>query len=135
LADYPWQSKYRAIKVQYFVVNISKSIFVNSSAEVYFNCSFSDSWFLRRGARQGEILSAYFFNIYIDDILVKISSYEIGCFLGINRINLEAHADDIVLLSPSIRGLQFLQDKINILFNDHILLVVNTGKTVGMIFS
>ena len=35
-----------------------------------------------------------------------------------------AYADDIILLSPSVKSLQFLIDKISELFNDHLLLLM-----------
>ena len=70
----------------------------------------------------------------MDDILNEISGINIGCRVGLNVVNIQAYADDIVILSPSIVGMQILLDKINILFNDHYL-VANKEKTVLMIFN
>ena len=41
--------------------------------------------------------SAFLFSLYIDDILLEISLQPYSCFLSINKINIEAYADDIVL--------------------------------------
>ena len=101
---------------------------------MYFNGCFSQSWLLIRGTRQGGILSAYLFNIYIDIILSRFSGFNNGCILGIDKVNIQAYADDIVLLSPTRQGLQFLIDQIAIDFNAHCL-EVNTKKTVFMVFS
>ena len=48
-------------------------------------------------------------------------------------MNIMAYADDIILLSPSVKSLQFLIDKISELFNDH-LLTINVNKTVFIVF-
>ena len=63
---------------------------------------------LSPGFVRAEFLSAYLFSFYIDEVLEKISSVGTGCFLGINKINILAYADDLVLLSPTSTGLQVL---------------------------
>ena len=54
--------------------------------------------------------------------------------LGLNKINIQSYADDMVLLSPTIQGLQFLINEIYFDFN-RLGLEVNTNKTVFMVFS
>ena len=51
-------------------------------------------------------VSAFLFNIYINDILECISQIDVGCKLRISRINVMAYADDMILLSPSVKSLQ-----------------------------
>ena len=119
--------KLRDKRVPDFIINILCSIFSNSLAKVYINGCFSQSWLLRKGTRQCGILSAYLFNINIDSILSRFSGFNNGCILGINKVNIQAYADDIVLLSPTRQGLQFLIDQISIDFNAHCL-EVNTKK-------
>jgi hypothetical protein len=58
--------------------------------------------------RQGGILSPRLFNVYIDDLSVKLSSSHAGCTIGGHVINHFAYADDLVLLCPSVKGLQQL---------------------------
>ena len=53
--------------------------------------------------------------------------------MGLNKINIQAYADDMVLLYPTIQGLQFLIDEIYLDFN-RLGLEVNTNKTVFMVF-
>ena len=85
-------------KVPSYIVNILSSIFMKSKVCVHFNGSFSNSWQIMQGVRQGGILSAYLFTYYIDDILKRVFSEDIGCRIGVNKFNVLAYADDIVLI-------------------------------------
>ena len=52
-----------------YLISIIKNIFSGSSVSVLYEGEYSESWNLVRGIRQGGIISAYLFNLYIDDIL------------------------------------------------------------------
>ena len=80
----------------------------NQSVAIKYNSSFSSTWNIKNGVRQGGILSPHLFNLYIDNLICSISSSREGCDLGIMKSNIIAYADDIVLLSPSLNGLQKL---------------------------
>ena len=60
------------------------------------------------GVRQGGILSPKLFNIYMDRLSNELSSVYIGCILKQQVINHLIYADNIVIFSPSIKGLQCL---------------------------
>ena len=83
--------------------------------------------------RQGGILSAHLFSIYIDSILTDISKEPYGCYLGINKVNIQAYADDLAIFCPSATGLRKLLLKFETLSNAHDL-VININKTKIMIF-
>ena len=117
-----------------YIVKILKTIYSHNNVKVYVNGSFSDCWNTCKGVRQGGITSAFLFNIYIDEILRKISHEKAGCYLGINKINVQAYADDIVLISSSVSSLQKLINKMHALMNEHELFI-NVNKTVVMIFN
>ena len=110
-----------------------KSVYAKTTVRVCVNGVFSDSWKIR-GIRQGGITSAFLFNIYIDDILSTISNFKVGCFLGFKRVNIQAYADDVVLLSLSLSSFQFLINQMSELLDTHGLRV-NVIKTVAMIFN
>ena len=57
----------------------------------------------------------------------------VGCRLGINKINVQAYADDIILFFPTAGGLQQLLDRIVILVEQNDLLI-NADKTKIMVF-
>ena len=68
--------------------------------------SFSNVIKLKCGVRQGGVLSAYFFAIYIDDIIKIIQQSRNGCRIGIISVGIFLYADDIILLAPSVSALQ-----------------------------
>ena len=53
-------------------------------------------------------MSPLFFNLYMDRLSVTLSKTKVGCALGKIMVNHLAYADDLVILSPSAKGLQKL---------------------------
>ena len=94
-----------------YFIEILKSIFSGSSVSVHWQGVLSRQWNVCRGVRQGGVLSAYLFVLYFDDILKEISSMSCGCRLGLARVNAQAYADDVVILSPTLTGLQLIVDR------------------------
>ena len=93
----------------------------------------SDYFKVTNGVRQGSILSSYFFNIYIDDLSKKLAKLNIGCLTGALIVNHLLYADDIILISPSSRGLHRLLRECEDygLAND---IVFNASKSAVMCF-
>ena len=115
------------------LINVLKSLFLNTSVSVCFNQCFSQSWKVRKGVRQGGVLSAFLFSLYIDNILKEISDLPYSCMLGINKLNILAYADDIVIFAPTSVGLQCILSHLNRRLNDHFLMV-NVTKTKTLCF-
>ena len=71
-------------------------------------------WFsVKNGVRQGGVLSPMLFNIYVDIISKSLSKINVGCMVGKLIINHLYDADDLVLISPSHKGLQKLVNVCN----------------------
>ena len=67
------------------------------------------AWFdVIAGVRQGGILSPDFYCIYIDDLVEILKRLGIGCYLRSVFLSVLLYADDMALVSPSLRGLQTL---------------------------
>ena len=67
-------------------------------------------WFrILAGVRQGGILSPDFYCIYINDMVHSLSKLNVGCHVRDMCISTLMYADDMTLISPSIKGLQKLQ--------------------------
>ena len=61
---------------------------------------YSSSFTVTNGVRQGGILSPYLFNVYVDDLSVKLDSCHVGCYFSGGCINHIMYADDLVIMSP-----------------------------------
>ena len=71
-----------------------------------------DEWVIGNGIRQGGVLSSIMFSFYINDEIQRIRMICLGCQLEFYSINIVAYADDVLLLSPSEKGLQKFIDKV-----------------------
>ena len=116
-----------------FVINAIHSILSNGRVKVSCHGTESDEWNLLKGARQGGVLSAHLFSIYIDEILKELLKEDYGCYLGLTKMNSQAYADDFVIFCPTSGGLRKLLEKFGILAKK-LNLEINVGKTKVVIF-
>ena len=65
-------------------------------------------WFFFNHKRwkQGDVLSAILFCVYIDDLISQLRRNRTGCWFNGDYVGVIVYADDIVLLSPTLDGLQ-----------------------------
>jgi hypothetical protein len=82
--------------------------YVNHVGCVKWTGTTSTSFTIQNGVRQGGVLSPYLFAFYINDLLSTLAKTSAGCYFGPNFVGAIIYADDIVLLSPSIKGLRTL---------------------------
>jgi len=108
--------------------------YTNQSAFVRWNGVDSGRFSVGNGTRQGSVLSPYLFTRYIREVITVIAYCAIGCNIAGVFVNILAYADDIVLLAPSWKGLQFLIDIFQQATAD-IDMLCNVDKTVCMVFS
>jgi len=73
-------------------------------------CNVLGNWFpILSGVRQGDVLSAVLFSIYIDDLITELKQSGYGAYIGNIYAGCFLYADDIyILLSPTCHGLQKL---------------------------
>ena len=115
-------------------LRIVRYMYDNSYVHTIFNGVKGNSWKIGNGVRQGGILSPILFSFYINDALNTIAEQPIGCSIDGYMTNIVCYADDIILLCPSVIGLQKLIDKVVGVFNE-LCLKMNTDKSVYMCFN
>ena len=100
---------------------------------VIWGSTLSPKFNVSNGVRQGGILSPLFFNLYMDRLSVTLSETKVGCALGKTMVNHLAYADDLVILSPSVKGLQKLLNICSEYGEEHDIMF-NHKKTECMYF-
>ena len=113
-----------------FILNsylISKSL-------VKWNQMNSEPFSINNGVKQGAVLSAPLFALYVDDLLNKLNNSKVGCHIGDMSANAFGYADDIVILSPTCKGLK-LMIKICEDYADDYKIIFNPDKCTLLIFS
>ncbi len=63
---------------------------------------------MENGVKQGGVLSPTLFCIYFDELLRRLRETDVGCRVGHMSYAAFGYADDLLLLSPSIHGLEML---------------------------
>ena len=77
---------------------------------VKWDTNFSQWFHVVAGVRQGGILSPCFYCLYVDDLVTVLERLNVGCYILEVFMAALLYADDMALLSPSIKGLQLLLD-------------------------
>ena len=73
---------------------------------VKWSSALSDGFCVSNGVRQGSVLSPVLFAVYLDGLLVELSSSGVGCYWGCMFAGSFCYADDIVLLAPCASALR-----------------------------
>ena len=92
------------------------------------NNALSDVLRVRSGVRQGGVLSPYLFNVYADVFINNIVTRGRGCHIRQTCMACVMYADDLLLLSASLAGLQELLD-VCVLTSSDLCLTFNEAKS------
>lgn len=124
-------------KMDYNLWFILKAYY-DSSKAIIKNHGLSDIFLINCGVKQGGILSAYLFNLFIDDLIASCVNMNIGGLIHNINTSIIVYADDILLISPNDSHLQILLDTCCkygnewlIKFNSKKSNIVNFGNNIN----
>lgn len=99
-----------SIGVPLIVVDVLSNWYSKMFCVVKWNGSLSRVFTVGSGVRQGSCLSPVIFNMFMNAFIVNLRQNDIGCHILNMYYGCLLYADDILLLSPSIKGLQLMLD-------------------------
>ena len=77
---------------------------------IRWNNSLSRVFAMESGVRQGSTLSPSIFNVFMNAFIVSLILLDVGCHVNHEFVSCFLYADDIILISPSVIGLQQMLD-------------------------
>ena len=107
--------------------------YIRQEARVSWGSHFSCYFHLRNGVKQGGVISAQLFTVYIDKLLLDLKHSGYGCHLGDTFTGVLSNADDITLICPSLRGMNCML-KICSDFAENFSLTFNSNKSMCIKF-
>ena len=81
-------------------------IYKHQVANVRWNGMFSGLFSMKNGVRQGAVLSAIFYCIYMNDLFKTLRKSRLGCWIDGDFLGILGYSDDNLLLAPSLHALQ-----------------------------
>ena len=58
--------------------------------------------------KQGSVLSAYLFILYMNNLVKALLNTNVGCMVESRLINTLVYADDVVLIAPSVSAIKIV---------------------------
>ena len=114
-------------------VRLLLSMYTNQKLQVKWNSRLSSKFDVTNGVRQGGVLSPLLFSLYVDDLLVKLKENGIGCNIGQHFVGAFGYADDLILLSPTVYGMEIMI-KICEDYADEHSIIFNGKKSMYLVF-
>jgi hypothetical protein len=88
------------------ILKAVKLLYTSISAYVRITGHLTEWFEVRSGLRQGCSLSPIVFNVFINDLAVKIRALELGIDIGGEKVCIRLYADAVVLLADKEEDLQ-----------------------------
>ena len=87
-------------------IRLLLEVYEKQLANVRWNGVLSNSFSVTNGVRQGAVLSPILYCIFIDGLFTRLRKKKTGCWVNGSHVGIGAYTDDLLLLSPTLNGLQ-----------------------------
>ena len=84
--------------------------YTGQSASIKWGETFSPSFPISNGVKQGGVLSPILFAVYMDVLFEKLSNSQAGCHIGQKFMGGFGYADDVILIAPAKSSMYALLD-------------------------
>ena len=117
------------------VLRLLMNMYVNQKIQVRWNNLLSSQHNISNGVKQGGCLSPKLFSVYVNQLITKLRSSNLGCRYGNdNYMSVYCYVDDISLLSPTFNGLKEMLKICEDFADDHDI-ILNASKSQLLQFS
>ena len=96
-------------------------MYVMQFANVRWNGTLSSDFNLSNGVKQGAVLSAILYCVYVNGLFQKLREQKTGCWIEDDYLGMLGYADDNFLLSPTLDGLQEMLNTCELYVEEHNL--------------
>ena len=98
--------KLMSVSMPAIIVRLLLVLFLTQFANVRWCGVFSSTFSLKNGCKQGAVLSAIAYCVYVNGLFEELSKNKSGCWVGGTFLGLLGYSDDNFLLAPSRESLQ-----------------------------
>ena len=98
--------KLLAASMPVIIVRLLLVLFLTQFANVRWCGIYSSTFSLKNGCKQGAVLSAIAYCVYVNGLFKELSKNKSGCWVGGTYLGLLGYSDDNFLLAPSRESLQ-----------------------------
>ena len=99
-------------------------MYTKHRCRVKWRSSLTASCEVKNGVKQGGVLSPILFNVYMDELLLRLKESGVGCYIGNIFCGALGYADDVTLLAPTLYSMKRMLDickkfgdEFNVIFN------------------
>jgi hypothetical protein len=98
------------VKLSSIFIRLIMVMYLFQTANVRWNQVISDFFPMVNGVKQGAVLSAILYCVYVNGLFERLRSRRSGCWMGSTYLGILGYADDNFLLAPSREALQNMLD-------------------------
>ena len=89
--------------------------YIRQESRASWSSYYTDYFTMSNRVKQGAVLSAILFTLYLDKLIIRLKNSNIGCSINSCYTGALSYADDITLSCSSIRGLNRMLEIYNTL--------------------